>query len=419
MRVAVVGTGVSGLVAAHHLVQRCDLTVYEAGPAIGGHTATVEVDDHGRTLAIDTGFIVMNDRTYPELRRLFDRLGVRTKPSSMSLSVRDERTGREWGSRSLRGMFAQRRNALRPSFLRMLAEILRWNREAPALLEADLSLTLGAWLAGRGYSRAFVEHYLVPMGAAVWSADPSRWADSPARFLARFFHNHGMLTVFDHPRWHVVEGGSREYLGPLTRPFADRIRVATPVRGVRRFPDRVEVATDGGTERFDQVVLACHSDQALALLADPTPAEREVLGAIPYQANETVLHTDVSLLPRRRAAWASWNYHVPRAPLGKVAVTYCMNILQGIADARETYCVTLNRADAIDPARVLRRFVYHHPVFTPAGVAAQARHGEVSGVARRTHYCGAYWGFGFHEDGVVSGLRVARELSRAREPALA
>lgn len=419
MRVAVIGTGISGLVAAHHLARDHELVVYEAAREIGGHTATVDVDDHGRRLAIDTGFIVMNDRTYPELRRLFDRLGVRTKPSSMSLSVRDERSGREWGSRSLAGMFAQRRNALRPSFLRMLLDILRWNREAPALVQADLSLSLGQWLRGRGYSRAFLEQYLIPMGAAIWSADPTRWADAPAAFLARFFANHGMLTVFDHPRWHVVEGGSREYLGPLTRPFADRIRVATPVRAIRRFDDHVEVASADGTARFDQVVLACHSDQALALLADPTPAEREVLGAIPYQANDTVLHTDVALLPRRRAAWASWNYHVPREPLGKVAVTYCMNILQGLADARETYCVTLNRSDAIDPARVLRRFVYHHPVFTPAGIAAQARHAEVSNAVRRTHFCGAYWGFGFHEDGVVSALRVVRALTRAPEPALA
>jgi predicted NAD/FAD-binding protein len=413
VRIAVVGTGISGLVAAHHLAPRHEVTVFEAGAQVGGHTATVEVDDLGRPLWIDTGFITFNDRTYPSFIQLMARLGVASRPSSMSLSVRDEATGREWGSASLAAMFAQRRNLLRPSFLRMLAEIVRWNHEAKALVTADLSLTLGDWLAGRGYSETFVENYLVPMGAAIWSADPVAWRSAPARFLARFFDNHGMLTVFDHPQWRTIVGGSRSYLEPITRPFADRIRLATPVRRVRRFPDGVEVATDAGAERFDEVVLACHADTALALLADPSPAELEVLGALPYQENETVLHTDTSLLPRRKAAWSSWNYHVLghviRPAPARVSVTYCMNVLQGLEGARRTYCVTLNRTEAIDPRLVLRRFTYHHPVFTRAGVAAQARHAEVSG-PRRTHYCGAYWGFGFHEDGVVSALRVVDRL---------
>jgi predicted NAD/FAD-binding protein len=403
----VVGTGISGLVAARLLARENEVTVFEAASWIGGHTHTLEVQEDGRAIPVDTGFIVFNERTYPRFVSLLAEIGVASKPSTMTFSVRCEKTGLEWGSASLDALFAQPTNIVRPRFLNMLREVLRFNRESRELLGSRDDPTLGEYLARKGFSRTFVELYIVPIGSSIWSAPPGRFEDIPARFFVRFFENHGMNTVFDQPRWRVIEGGSRSYVGPLTAPFRERIRLECPVRSIRRFPDHVEVESSAGNESFDEVVLATHSDQALALLADATDKEREVLSAIPYQANEAVLHTDTTLLPRARRAWAAWNYHVARDGTGRVAVTYDMNILQGI-EARETYCVTLNRTEAIDPRRIIAKMTYHHPAFTRASVAAQARHEEISSRERRTHFCGAYWGFGFHEDGVKSGLAVAR-----------
>jgi uncharacterized protein len=403
MKIAIIGSGIAGNVAAHHLHREHDLAVFEAGGHAGGHTHTHDIELHGRSYAVDTGFIVFNDRTYPNFLSLLEELGVASQASSMSFSVRDEASGLEYNGTTLNTLFAQRSNVLRPSFLGMVREILRFNREAPALLAAaDDALALGAFLEAGGYGRRFVDHYLVPMGAAIWSTDPQRMLDFPARYFVRFLHNHGMLSVNDRPVWRTVRGGSREYVRRLTAPFAPRIRLRTAVRGLRRFPGHVIVETDHGTERFDAAFLACHSDQALALLRDPSRPEREALGAIGYQENEAVLHTDTRLLPRRRLAWAAWNYHVPAVARDRVALTYNMNILQNL-QAPETLCVTLNRSEAIDPSRVLKRIVYHHPLYTPAAVAAQSRQRELNG-ARRTYYCGAYWRFGFHEDGVVSAL---------------
>jgi predicted NAD/FAD-binding protein len=295
----------------------------------------------------------------------------------------------------------------------MVLEILRFNREAPRLLQDEgrpgLEMPLGRYLEQHRYSREFIDWYIVPMGAAIWSTDPVRMLDFPARSFVRFFHNHGMLTVNDRPQWRTVRGGSREYVRKLTAGFADRIRLDTPVYGIRRFDDRVEVTSRGGTERFDQVFLACHSDQALQLLADPSPQEREVLGAITYQPNEAVLHTDSRLLPRKRRAWAAWNYHVPAERRSRVALTYNMNILQSL-DAPEPFLVTLNHSEAIDPARIVKRIAYDHPLYTPEGVAAQARQREINGPLR-TYYCGAYWRNGFHEDGVVSALSALEHFT--------
>jgi predicted NAD/FAD-binding protein len=404
MRIAIVGTGIAGNVAAYHLHREHDIIVFEAGRHIGGHTHTHDIEIAGRLYAVDTGFIVFNDWTYPHFVRLLDEMGVASQPSSMSFSVRVEGRDLEYNGTSLNRLFAQRRNLLRPSFYRMIREILRFNREAPRLLDAsDDSLTLGAYLRAQGYHREFIEHYLVPMGAAIWSTDPRRLLDFPARFLVRFFHNHGMLSINDRPTWRVIRGGSREYVKRLTAPFRNRIRLNTPVTAIRRRSSHVEIETgESPPQRFDAVFIATHSDQALRLLADPSPLEREVLGAITYQKNEVVLHTDTRLLPRRKRAWAAWNYHVPAQPSEGVAVTYNMNILQGL-DAPVTFCVTLNRTADIDPRKILKRLTYHHPLFTPAAVAAQRRQAELNGV-RRTFYCGAYWRFGFHEDGVVSAL---------------
>ena len=401
MKVAVIGAGIAGNVAARELHREHDVTVFEAGTHVGGHTHTHEVRMHGRTWQVDTGFIVFNDRTYPRFLRLLDELGVAAQDSSMSFSMRDERSGLEYNGTSLNSLFAQRRNLLRPSFLGMVRDILRFNREAPRLLdEPGGELPLGEMLGRGGYGRAFIEHYVVPMGAAIWSTDPASMMSFPARFFVRFLHNHGMLTVDDRPVWRTVRGGSARYVERLVAPFRDRIHLGTPVEQVRRIPGGVLVTPRGHeAQRYDAVFMACHSDQALALLADPTPAESEVLGAIPYQANEAVLHTDARLLPRRRLAWAAWNYHL-RPGGGPVALTYNMNILQRL-DAPTPFLVTLNHSDAIDPERVIERITYHHPLYTPASVAAQARHREIDG-AQRTYYCGAWLRNGFHEDGVAS-----------------
>jgi len=410
MNVAVVGAGISGLVAAHLLSREHAVTVFEAEGRIGGHTHTVDVEADGRRYAVDTGFIVFNEETYPNFLALLGRLGVASIPSTMGFGVKCERTGVEYSPSSIDRMFAQRRNVLRPSFWRMVRDILRFRREAPGILHGECGeTTLGAYLSKAGYSREFTDRFLVPMGASIWSADPERFLEFPVRAFVRFFENHRFLSLQGQPVWRVIRGGSREYLEPLVRPFRDRVRPNAPVESVRRFGDHVEVTSRGSAgERFDQVVIAAHSDQALRMLADPSEAEREILSAIPYQGNRVVLHTDTSLLPARRKAWAAWNYLVPRERQGSPAVTYNMNILHGLSAPVE-FLVTLNCDERIDPAKVLRKMTYHHPVYTPAAFAAQARNGEISGV-RRTWYCGAYWGWGFHEDGVSSALAVCSRL---------
>ncbi len=406
MKIAIVGSGIAGNVAAHRLHREHDITVYEAAGHVGGHSHTHDVELDGRHHAVDTGFIVFNRRTYPHFVALLDELGVASQDSSMSFSVRDERSGLEYNGTSLNALFAQRRNLLRPSFLGMVRDILRFNREAPALLEQPGGeLPLGELLERGRYGRAFVEHYIVPMGAAIWSTDAGSMLDFPARFFVRFLHHHGMLSVDDRPVWRTVSGGSARYVERLVAPFRDRIRLRTPVQRVQRLPGGVIVQPRGEpAQRYDALFLACHSDQALALLADASPAEREVLGAIPYQRNEAVLHTDARLLPRRRLAHAAWNYHVLPDRSRPVALTYHMNILQRL-DTSRPLLVTLNRTDEIDPARVIERITYHHPLYTPASVAAQARQREIDGV-RDTYFCGAWWRNGFHEDGVVSALEA-------------
>ncbi len=407
MRIAIIGSGISGLTAARRLCQDHDITVFEANDYIGGHTNTVDVELDARQWAVDTGFIVFNDRTYPNFIALMKELGVASQPSDMGFSVRCDRSGLEYCGSSLNRLFAQRRNMVRPGFWRMLRDILRFNREARELLGGrEDTLELGAYLAREGYSRQFIEQYVVPMGAAIWSTDPQTMLSFPARYFVDFFNNHGLLSVNDRPQWRVIQGGSRSYIGPLTAPFANRIHLNAPVMQVHRNSSGVElVLRDGHRAWFDGVVFACHSDQALAMLAQPTDAERAILGAIPYQANRAVLHTDESLLPRRRAAWAAWNYHIPAERQSTVSVTYNMNILQNL-DAGRQFLVTLNPAGDIDPSRVIKEFVYQHPVYTPEGVAAQRRRAELMG-ANRSFYCGAWWSYGFHEDGVKSGLVAA------------
>jgi len=404
MKIAVIGAGIAGNVVAYRLHREHEVTVFESGDHVGGHTHTHVVHHEGRNIAVDTGFIVFNDWTYPNFIRLLTDLGVESQESQMSFSVKCADTGLEYNGTNLNSLFAQRRNLVRPSFLRMIRDILRFNREAPALLhEHSTAVTLGDYLERHGYSEAFKRNYILPMGAAIWSSSTQTMRQFPARYFVQFFHNHGMLSVDNRPTWRTIRGGSARYVEKLTAGFRDRIRLNSPVVSVHRTPTHVVVKPQWGeAEKFDRVFFACHSDQALRLLADATPMEREVLGAIPYQRNEVVLHSDVSVLPKRKLAWAAWNYHLSHDARDSVAVTYNMNSLQRLG-TQTPLLVTLNKSDAIDASKVIKRLSYEHPMYTPAGVAAQSRHAELNG-SQRAYFCGAYWRYGFHEDGVVSAL---------------
>jgi len=412
MKIAIIGGGVSGLVTAHLLSDGHEITLFEANDYLGGHTHTVDVPRGEKNWAVDTGFIVFNDRTYPNFIKLLDQLGVASQLSDMSFSVMDKRNKLEYRASSLNTLFAQRSNLFNIPFWQMLQEIFRFRKETVPLYGLrDMRQTLGDFLKTHGYSRMFIEQFIVPMGSAIWSADPKQFLQFPIVAFVTFFTNHGILNTVDQPKWRVVRGGSREYVAPLCARFHDRVRLATPIECVRRLETGVEVTPrDGAPEMFDQVVLACHSDQALAMLADPTPAERALLGAIPYQKNNTVLHTDTQLLPSRPLARASWNCLLSEKEQEGVCLTYWMNKLQSF-ETPETFCVTLNSPEAVRPEAVIQRFVYHHPVYSTAAFEAQERCGEISGV-NRTWYCGAYWGYGFHEDGVKSALAVCKHFGK-------
>lgn len=408
MRIAIVGSGISGMVAAHLLHPTHEITVFEANDYAGGHTNTIRVTDAGDEVDVDTGFIVFNDRNYPNFEKLMDRLGVDSIPTPMSFSVHGASQNLEYNGSSLNGLFAQRRNLLRPSFHRMIRDILRFNREATKLVErSGEDETLDEFLKRHGFGKEFANHYLLPMGAAIWSCPMATFGQFPIQFIVEFYHNHGLLQIRDRPQWRVIAGGSQRYVERLTEPFYDRIRLNEPVRSVERGEDTVRVGlSDNAVEEFDEIVFACHSDQALRMLRDPTPTETEVLGHFPYGLNTAVLHTDESVLPKRRRAWASWNYRLGDEPDQLPTLTYNMNILQHLHTHR-TYCVTLNDEDRINPETIIGRYRYAHPIFTTARAAAQRRHDELIR-QRRSSFCGAYWGNGFHEDGVNSAIAVCR-----------
>jgi predicted NAD/FAD-binding protein len=409
MRIAVIGSGIAGLACARLLSREDDVTLFEANDYLGGHTHTHEVEQDGQRYRIDTGFIVHNPVHYPLLTEMFQELGVATQPTAMSFSVHNAATGMEYNATSLNGLFCQRRNLFSRRFLGMVRDLMRFYRTAPALLEQPgQGPTLGDYLREQGYGIAFQRDHLVPMASALWSAPGASILSFPARYLVQFMANHQMLQVAGRPEWRVVQGGSDSYISAMRQSWKVRERLSCPVSWICRVQGGVVVASAAGIERFDHVVLACHSDQALALLADSDQRERDILGAITYQRNETVLHTDASLLPRNRRAWAAWNAYIPRdaGDTGDAcSVSYCMNLLQGV-QSREPYVVTLNRTHAIDPAKILRRMQYHHPVHTAQSVAAQARKHEIQG-KRRTWFAGAYWGWGFHEDGMRSAVDIA------------
>jgi predicted NAD/FAD-binding protein len=414
MKIAIIGCGISGLSAAYYLRQNHELALYESASQIGGHTATVDIDWQGRRYAIDTGFIVYNDWTYPNFIELMQTLGVATRPTEMSFSVRCDNSGLEYGGNNLSTLFAQRRNLLRPSFHKMLQDILRFNRESVRDLDSgrlSATTTLGDYLRDNDYGENFIHQYLLPMGSAIWSASIDGMDNFPLLFFIRFFKNHGLLSVSDRPQWHVIEGGSRAYLDPLTRDFSHQIQCNSKIASVCRRPGCVElVMEDGHRAQYDQVIFACHSDQALALLVDATQAERDALGAIPYQSNEVVLHTDDSLLPRSRRAWSSWNYWLRERDQKRAVLNYNMNILQGL-ESDTTFCVTLNAIESILPDKIIDSYEYSHPVFSLQAIAAAKKIEDFNGL-NRSWFAGAYLGNGFHEDGVVSGRKVADAINR-------
>lgn len=405
-RIAVVGAGISGLAAAYFLSRRHRVWLFEKDVRLGGHTHTVFANN----LALDTGFLVHNDRTYPNLVRLFAELELETQASDMCFGVSCRRTGLEYSSRGAYGFFAQRRNLFRPSHLRLLREIFRFNREAPEILQqpdAD-ALTLGEFLESRRFGEEFTERYLFPMASAVWSSSVESIRSFPALTLIRFFDNHGMLGINTHPRWKVLRGGSHTYVPMLTAPLADRVVCGAAISGVSRSERAATVAFfDRAPMTFDEVVFACHGDQVLPLLSDPSDRERDVFGRFTTTTNLAWLHTDWRMLPARPAARASWNYLLGDGDKPPT-VTYHLNRLQGLA-TEEPYLVTLNPDGSLDPARVLRKMAYSHPLYSREAIRSQRQWREVSGV-NRTHYCGAYWFYGFHEDGLNSALRVARQL---------
>ena len=415
--IAIIGSGISGLTSAYLLSQKYKVTVFEKNDYIGGHTATVDIDYHQTSYQLDTGFIVFNDKTYPNFLKLLAQIGVEKQPTEMSFSVQNCQTGLEYNGHNLDTLFAQRRNIFRPNFWRLIREIVRFNKVCKqAFADNDFSenLTLGDFLKQQGFSDFFAEHYILPMGAAIWSSSLSQMQAFQFQFFVRFFHHHGLLNITDRPQWYVIPNGSRSYIQPLIKRFEQNIKLNSDIEKVTRENNKVQLyfnASDANVpiiEEFDEVVFACHSDQAFALLADATVQEQAILSAMPYSLNDVVLHTDISLLPKRKKAWASWNYQLSDDRERPASVTYNMNILQGLTDA-PTFCVTLNQNEQIAKDKILRQFQYAHPVFSLASFAAQQRRAEICG-RQHTHFTGAYWYNGFHEDGVRSAVDVGKRF---------
>jgi predicted NAD/FAD-binding protein len=410
--IAIIGSGVSGLTAAYLLSKKNNVTVFEKDKYIGGHTATVDIEKDGEQLAIDTGFIVFNDKTYPNFLALLAEIGISKQKTEMSFSVHNCQTGMEYNGHNLNTLFAQRSNLFRPKFWLLVKEILRFNKHCKTIFEQNNYIdgyTLGKFLADNKFSSFFAEHYILPMGAAIWSSSLEQMEDFEFRFFVQFFHNHGLLNIADRPQWYVIPNGSRSYLTPLCEPFKQNIKLDANISGITRSDDKVHLHfNDKPSETFDEVVIACHSDQALVLLNDASEDEKNVLSAMPYSENNVILHTDSNLLPNREKAWASWNYQLSADRSKAASVTYNMNILQGI-QSNNTFCVTLNQKSDINPDKILREFTYHHPIFSTESINAQKCRHLICG-HKHTHFAGAYWHSGFHEDGVRSAVEVAKRF---------
>ncbi|NCG54321.1 NAD(P)/FAD-dependent oxidoreductase [Serratia fonticola] len=414
MKIAIIGSGIAGLTCAWRLAGHHQVTLFEAEPTVGGHTATVDVTTPQGTYAIDTGFIVYNDRTYPRFMGLLSELGISGQKTQMSFSVHNPQSGLEYNGHTLTSLFAQRRNLVNPAFWGLLREIVRFNRLAKEALAGDVNenATLETFLEQHGFSAFFARHYILPMGAAIWSSSLQEMRRFPLPLFLRFFEHHGLLDVTHRPQWYVVRGGSREYVRAILTQLGDRLtlHLNAPVQQVIRHNGGVEIQLTQSSHTFDQVIFACHSSQALAMLAHPTPAESEVLGDIGWQHNEVVLHSDPRWLPVRERAWASWNYRLSERDQASACVTYNMNILQGLPEGSPLFCVTLNPETPVDERYVWKRFVYEHPMFNPKSWRAQSRRGEING-HQRSWFCGAYWYNGFHEDGVRSALDVVKGIA--------
>jgi len=414
-RIAIIGSGISGQTCGYLLCKQHQITLFEANDYLGGHTATVDLDIDNKTLAVDTGFIVFNDRTYPNFIKMMKQIGIDSTPTEMSFSVRNKASGMEYNGHNLDTLFAQRRNLLSPRFYYFIIEILRFNRlskKENSLVQSntnhqDTLGTLGEFLDHHGFSDYFATHYVLAMTAAIWSASINSCRDFPLQFFLRFLSNHGLLDIANRPQWYVIKGGSRSYIPKLTQSIQD-IRLNSAVSSVTRHSGHVDITSDNKTESFDEVIFACHSNQALALLKDPSTAESQVLGAMKYRNNDVVLHTDKSLLPKHKKTYASWNYCIDPQVDELPTLTYNMNILQDLKTEQDL-CVTLNQTKRIDPIHILRRFTYSHPVFSLESIAAQSQRHTICG-NNSTHFCGAYWYNGFHEDGVRSALDVCQRF---------
>ncbi len=409
-KIAIIGSGIAGLTSAYYLSRRHDITVFETNDYIGGHTHTVEVDYDGEKSAIDTGFIVFNDRTYPNFIRLMKEISVQYQPTEMSFSVRNDAIGLEYNGNNLDSLFAQRKNIVNAAFLQMLYDIVRFNRLVRKESSRMELKTIGEFLENRKFGKLFADNYLLPMVAAIWSMGLDEIRSFPLQFFTRFFENHGLLNIVNRPQWYSIIGGSSAYIAPLTASFRDAFRLSTPVLSLSRAADGIIVKTNRHQETYDEVVIACHADEALKLLVDPSDHEREVLSSFHFTDNEVVLHTDRSRLPKANKAWASWNYRLNSDISSRATLTYNMNILQRLKK-RHTYLVTMNEEVARD--KVLARFNYAHPVYNTAVINAQQQWHTISGIDH-VHYCGAYWLNGFHEDGVNSALRVCQTLGVSR-----
>ena len=410
MKIAIIGSGISGLTAAYLLNKQHKITLFEKNDYIGGHTHTHDITIGEQTFSVDSGFIVYNEKTYPNFIKLLDILNVERQKTTMGFSVKSDVKNLEYAGNSLKSVFAQKRNYFRPSFLRMLADIIRFNKKAKTDLSMSPEITLGQYLNQGSFSQSFINHYIIPMGAAIWSTTGELMMDMPALFFIKFFNNHGLLQTKDRSGWWVIKDGSKEYVKKIIESFKKQIRVKSEIKAIKRAVGKIIITHTAKDEEdiFDAVVIGTHSNQALKLLADPSDKEREILGAIPYQTNSALLHTDTSILPKNKLAWASWNYYLDQDKKNPVMLTYNMNILQRL-DSDETFCVTLNGSDYIDQNKIIKVLNYEHPLFTHESIKAQSRKNEISGV-NNTYYCGAYWRNGFHEDGVISALDVCRNF---------
>ena len=415
MKVAIVGSGISGLTCAYILNNDHDITIFEKNDYVGGHTHTHQIEYGGKEFSIDSGFIVYNEWTYPNFIKILDQLGVERQLTRMGFSVKSDKNNLEYAGHSLNGLFAQRSNLFRPSFMRILLSMRRFNYEAKTELKTlDPQITLGKYLVSRNYPKEFIKHYIIPIGAAIWSTVPKQMMDMSAVFFIRFFDNHGLLQVLNRPNWWVISGGSKKYVEKMIGGFKDKIRLSSPVKNVKRGGENITVQFGSGpleNEDFDSIIFACHSNQSLAMLDSPSKEEEEILSAIKYQKNDALLHFDDSILPKRKNAWSSWNYLLDEDQDKAVALTYNMNILQSLKSDR-TFCVSLNSGDLVDQSKVIKHLNYEHPLFTLSSIEAQGRKNEISG-KNNTYYCGAYWRNGFHEDGVMSALDVCKDFGQS------